>query len=88
MELSKGDKLYYARVLSKANVYELIDLKVITVNEKYFTTTENKTKRMFTFNHCDLEKHVFTDRKIALDIVKNAEKNKPKINEESYYEEY
>ena len=85
--MKKGDIVYYARVIPNI-LYEVCELKLRTVEDTYFVGMENKTKHAFIFNNNALNKNVFYDRKIALQIVKDAEKNRTKNYSESSYEEY
>lgn len=85
--MNKGDIVYYARVIPNI-LYEVCELKVRTVEDTYFVGLENRTKHAFVFNNDNLNKTVFYDRKIALQIVKEAEKNRTKSYSESSYDEY
>ena len=84
--MKKGDIVYYARVIPNIT-YEVCELKIRTIEDTYFVGLENRSKHAFLFNNNALDKNVFYDRKIALQIVKDAEKNKTKEYKESYYEE-
>ena len=85
--MKKGDIVYYARVIPNI-LYEVCELKIRTVEDTYFVGIENRSKHAFSFNNNELDKIVFYDRKIALQIVKDAEKNKTKNYSENSYEEY
>lgn len=87
MNLNKDDIVYYARVMPSVGVYDIHKLKVRTVEDTWFVATEEKGVA-FIFSNSDLGKRVFKDRNIALQVVKEAEKNKTKISDEIYYEEY
>lgn len=43
-KIKKSDLIYYARIISNAGIYEVIDLKVRTVTYDYIVGTENRTK--------------------------------------------
>ena len=86
--LTKGQIVYYARIIPPVGMYEIYELKIRTVEETYFVGVDKKTKHAFLFGNHALDKIVFNDRKDALKIVKEAEKNKKKVSEEIYYEEY
>lgn len=88
IELNKKDIVYYARAMINVGIFEVIELKVRTVADDYFTGIDDKTKHAFIFNMSDLNRTVFFDRREALKVVKEAEKNKRNISEETYYEEY
>lgn len=84
-----GAIVYYAQCLNSCGVFEVLELKVRTVEDTWFTGTENKTKHAYLFSYKDIGETVFFDRKDALDAVKEAEKNcNKKISKEKYYEEY
>lgn len=86
--MKKGDILYYSRIIPNAGIYDVLELKIRTITEEYFTGIEKHDKQVFLFNYSDLNKRIFENRKIALDIVKEAEKNKKEISNEKFYEEY
>ena len=86
-QLTKGQVLYYARIMPTVGLYEILELKIRTVEDDYFVGTEKNTKRAYLFGYSTIGKYVFKDRKQALDLVKEAEKNKKEINNEVYYEE-
>ena len=87
-ELKKSDLVYYARILPTSGLYEVIDLKVRTVVDDFFVGIEKNTKHAYIFKISDINKIVFFDRKTALNVVKEAEKNGKKVSSEKYYEEY
>lgn len=87
-ELKKSDIVYYARILPEVGTYEVIDLKVRTVADDFFVGIENRTKHAYLLYIKDIGKIVFFDRKEALKVVKEAEKNGKKVSSEKYYEEY
>ena len=87
-KIRKNDIVYYARIMPKLDVYDVYDLKVRTVENTYFSTIDKKDKKSYLFSYNDIGKTVFINREEAVDIVKEAEKNKPIISTETYYEEY
>lgn len=86
--LTKGQIVYYARILPPVGIYEIIELKLRTVEDTYFVGVENSTKHAYQFGNTAINKTVFFNRKDALKLVKEAEKDKQKISSETYYEEY
>jgi len=86
--LTKGQIVYYARIMQSVDIYELLELRVRTATDEYFVGTEKRTKHAYLFGNSCLDKIVFLDRKDALKLVKDAEKNKKVISAETYYEEY
>lgn len=87
-EIKKSDLVYYARIIPTSGLYEVIDLKVRTVVDDFFVGIEKNTKHAYIFKISDINKIVFFDRKTALNVVKEAEKNGKKVSSEKYYEEY
>lgn len=86
--LERKDIVYYARIQPTLGVYDVLELIVRTVETDWFTGMDKRDKRVYLFNNNDLNKTVFIDRKIALKIVKEAEKYKKRIIFETEYEEY
>ncbi len=85
--------VYYARAIPTCQIYEVIQLKIRTVNDsmKFFVGVDKDSKHAFLFNFSDLGECVFTDREDALNFVNIAEsKNESSSisNKEKYYEEY
>lgn len=78
--MNKGDKVYYARILSNVGMYEVYELKIRTVADTWFSATEKRSKQTFLFSNKHIDKIVFYDRDIALEKVLKAEKEN--INEE------
>jgi hypothetical protein len=87
-ELKKKDTVYYTRILPLSNIYDVLELKIRTVEKDWFVGLEKRDKQAFLFPNTALNKTVFIDRKKALEKVKAAELNKKEINNETYYEEY
>lgn len=72
-EVEKGDIVYYARIMPKTEIFEVLELKVRSIYPTYFVSVEKRTKCSFLFAYKDIGTHVFFDRKICLDMVKNEE---------------
>lgn len=88
-KLTKGQKLYYARIFDKVGIFEVIDMHIRGVYDTYFVCVENRTKHAYLFPNDVINKTVFFNRDEALDLVLEAESNcKKSINTEKYYEEY
>ena len=82
-----GDRIYYTR--KRFNKYDVLDLKVRTVEENYFVGSEGSTKQAFLFRYNDLGDVVFVHRADALKEAKEREKHMIKRNyTEVDYEEY
>lgn len=82
------DIVYYARIMPKLGIFDVYDLKVRTVEDTYFTGIDKRDKKSYLFSYKDVNKTVFTNREDAVTKAKEAEKNKPKVSTETYYEEY
>ena len=70
--MKKGDSYYYGRVL-RGGVFEVCDLKIVSVTDDYFTGFEERTGRTYLFDYTDLNVAVFKHRKDALEMVKMEE---------------
>ena len=86
--LSKGQMVYYARIIPAVGMYEIYELKLRTVEESYFVGIDKDTKHAYIFGNSALNKSIFINRKDALKTVKEAEKHKKVVSEEIFYEEY
>ena len=86
--LSKKDIVYYARIVPNSGIYDLYELSIRTVEETYFVGVDKKDKRAYLFGYDAIGEYVFTNRKDALNRLKDAEKNKKEISNETFYEEY
>ena len=82
MELNKGDKVYYARIIESSNIFDVLDLTIRTVQDDWFVGIEKRDKQAFLFQKSDIGVNVFLDRDEALDKVLYAEKNKKIFLEE------
>lgn len=87
-KIKKDDIVYYARIMPKLDIYDVYELKVRTVEDTYFSTIDKRDKKSYLFSYNDIGKTVFLNRQEALNKTKEAEKNKPKVSTETYYEEY
>lgn len=86
--LHKFDIVYHTRIYPTIGIYDLDELKIRTVTEDYFVGLEKKEKKAFLFPYSSIGKTIFLNRKDALKMVKEAEKNREVISTETYYEEY
>ena len=88
-DFEKGTIVYYAQILPTGDVYEVLTLKLRTVDKeaRWFVGTDVKTKAAFLFNECDIGMAVFIDRKEALEKVKEAKKNRKERVLTTYCEE-
>jgi hypothetical protein len=81
-ELVKGQKVYYARIFESVGMFELIDLKIRTVEDTWFVGTEQRTKQAFLFGKDSINKTVFLDRGEALELVIEAQETYKKTHKE------
>ena len=88
-DFEKGTIVYYAQILPTGDVYEVLTLKLRTVDKeaRWFVGIDVKTKAAFLFNECDIGVAIFIDRKEALEKVKNAKKNRKERVLTTYCEE-
>ena len=88
-ELKKGQILYYAQCLENCGVFEVLEIKLRTIEDTWFAGVEKRTRHAYLFSNDDVNKKVFFNREEALAVVKAAEKScKRKVSNEKYYEEY
>lgn len=77
--LARGNYIYYAQIMPKIGIYEVLDLKIHNVcpDFGYFTGIDMKgSKQTYLFNLDRIDKDVYFDREVALNIVMVAqEKN-------------
>ncbi len=89
VKVRKNDVFYYTRIIPNCGIYDVLEIKIRSVYEDYFVGIEKRDKHVFLFYYSNIDKILFRDRKIAVNKVNEAEKNKRKIvSEETYYEEY
>ena len=81
-ELTKGQKVYYARISEPAGIFEVIDLKIRTVEDTWFVGTEQRTKQAYMLGTNMVEKTVFFERHEALELVIEAQENSKKQSKE------
>ena len=86
-KIKKKDIIYYAQMMPSIPQFEVIELKVRTVSDTWFSTTENKTKHTYLFCYKDIGGNIFFDRKECLMIVKQAEKEYRKKNPNTILED-
>lgn len=88
--LKKKDTVYYTRIMPSSNIYDILELKIRTVEDNWFVGIEKRDKQALLFYDTDINKIIFKDRNVALKKVLEAEENKKTkdTNDEIYYEEY
>lgn len=85
--MKRLDTVYYARILDQVATYEICELRIRTIEDDYFVGIDKRDKHAYLFSNDELNKKVFYNRSDALRIIKEAEKNKRVISNETYYEE-
>ena len=85
--LTKGQKVYYARIFESVGMFELIDLKIRTVEDTWFVGTEQRTKQAFLFGMNSIDKTIFLDRQQALDLVLDDQEKYKKTHKDKDKEE-
>ena len=87
--LTKGDIVYYARIMPNLGIFDVYDIKIRTIADTWFSGVEKRDKKVFLFPYSAICEYVFLNRKDAVDVATNAEEsNKKVISTETYYEEY
>lgn len=85
MDLKKGDVYYYAQIIPSCDTFNVIEVKLVSVRDTYFTGMDKRDKKMYLFNNSDLNDIVFKDRLEALTKVNDEEtKHKTKKTDEMY----
>ena len=85
--IKKKDILYYAQILPNVGIYNVCEMIVCTLYEDYFAFMDKREKKRYLFNYSDIDKILFANRLEALTLVTEAEKDKPKVSNERFYEE-
>ena len=82
--LRKGDSVIFARVLPKIGYYELLDLYIVSVYDKYCTGVDTKTKQTYCFGRKLAEEVLFLNRNLAINYLnqKKQENKNIKVAEE------
>ena len=86
--LKKKDTVYFSRIIPTSGIYDIIELKIRTVEDDWFVGIDKRDKHAYLFTDDAINKTIFIDRKQALKKVKEAESNKKETSEETFYEEY
>ena len=72
-DFKKKDIVYFARIIPTAGVFDVLELKIRTVENDWFVGIEKRDKQAFLFADTDINKIIFADRNEALKVVKEAE---------------
>ena len=87
-QLTKGDIIYYSRIMPNLGIFDVYELKIRTIEDTYFVGTDKRDKKAFLLPYSAIGEYVFMSRKYAVDKAIVAEENAPKVSKETYYEEY
>lgn len=87
-DIKKGDIVYYARILPPVGIYEVCELMIRSLYDDCFVGVDKRDKHSYSFSYNRLNDIVFSDRKVCLQKVIEAEKNAPQVSDEREYEEY
>lgn len=87
LSIKKKDKLYYAQILKRVGIYNVLECTVRSVYDTYFVCVEKRDKHAYLLNYTDIGNSVFFNRQDALEKVNLAEKDKIEVSDETYYEE-
>lgn len=68
-------------------IYNVCEMIVCTLYEDYFACMDKREKKRYLFNYSDIDRILFANRLEALTLVTDAEKDKPKVSNERFYEE-
>lgn len=87
-ELKRKDVVYYTKIIPTSGIYDVLELIIRTVKDDWFVGIEKRDRQAFLFKDNEINKTIFVNRKEALKVVQEAEKNRKHINEETFYEEF
>ena len=76
--MRNGDIVYLARAIPACGIYEVLELKIVTVADNYMIGTDVETKTSFPFSKDDINKRVFTSYEEAKKTVEILRKEKTK----------
>ncbi len=68
-ELEKGDIVFFARILPRNKYYKVINLRIVSIHEKYCTGTDLKTKQTYVFDKELAEEALFHNKRDAEDYL-------------------
>ena len=87
-ELKKNQIVYYTRIIPSSGIYDILELKLRTVESNWYVGCEKRDKQAYLFYVSDIGKTIFVDRDEALVRVQEAESHKKYVSDETDYEEY
>lgn len=81
--MKKKDIVYYAQIIPKCRIYEVLELKVRTIKDNYFVAIEKRDKRAYLFYNKEIGSNIFLNRHEALEKVMQKENDEDE-SEEKY----
>ena len=79
-----GDTVYWGRTHPETGIYEVCELRVRTVYPECFVGVDQDSKRAFILDYDECDATVFEDRRLAVNLVKEAEKKKKEFTVDKY----
>jgi len=68
--MEKGDIVYYCQVVPNCSIYEILELKLRTIENDYYVGVDEKTKQAQIFTPSMIDVYVFRHRSDALEALK------------------
>ena len=87
-DLMKNQIVYYTRIIPSSGIYDILELKLRTIESNWYVGCEKRDKQAYLFYASDIGKIIFVNRDEALVRVQEAESHKKVISDETEYEEY
>ena len=87
-DLKKNQIVYYTRIIPSSGIYDILELKLRTIESNWYVGCEKRDKQAYLFYASDIGKIIFVNRDEALVRVQEAESHKKVISDETEYEEY
>lgn len=72
--MKNGDIVYLARVIPVCNIYEVLELKIVTITDNYIIGADVETRMSFPFSKNDIDKRVFISYNEAKEKVQELRK--------------
>ena len=72
--LKLKDTVYYARIIPSSFIFDVLELKIRTVDDGWYVGIEKRDKQAFLFLEEDIGSKIFIKRTDCLKVVKKAQK--------------
>lgn len=69
-----GDVVFYTRIIPTADIYDLLEIKLRTVEDTYIVGCDAKDHTAYLISEIEAETCIFTSRKDALDKIREEKK--------------